>query len=305
MAEKTSSTAHSPDPAGSKDESEDKVLAEDAADTEAVDEELDDLLDSALQDFEKPSSSGNGEPPKEKKENCLNRSGGGLNDHPWTAEFSQFADVMNTFLEEEPQLKEQFTKITQTANRAATAATDEEFAATLNETLKSISDTALSFGDVPSDEELSRLMGSLQMEGASPNGAPPPGGVPGLVSMMQGMMQNLLSKELLYPALRDIVDKYPDWLAERRASLPVADYERYNSQYELMKQVCQEFEQEQPGDSAEVKRTRFDRILALMQKMQECGHPPKELVEISPELAGLDEHGNPSVPGLPDQCSLM
>ncbi|KAG0423866.1 hypothetical protein HPB47_000356 [Ixodes persulcatus] len=236
MAEKTSSTAHLPDPASSKDESEDKVLAEDSADTEAVDEELDDLLDSflgilvsrgpiglnclnniylftgALQDFEKPSSSGNGEPPKEKKENCLNRSGGGLNDHPWTAEFSQFADVMNTFLEEEPQLKEQFTKITQTANRAATAATDEEFAATLNETLKSISDTALSFG---------------------------------------GMMQNLLSKELLYPALRDIVDKYPDWLAERRASLPVADYERYNSQYELMKQVCQEFEQEQPGDSAE------------------------------------------------------
>lgn len=301
MAEKSSPSARSSDPADCKDEPEDKSVA----DADPVDEELDDLLDSALQDFAKPSSSGNVEAPKEKKENCLNRNSG-LNDHPWTAEFSQFADVMSTFLEEEPQLKEQFTKITQTANRAATAATDEEFAATLNETLKSISDTALSFGEVPSEEELSRLMGSLQMEGASPNGAPPPpGGVPGLVSMMQGMMQNLLSKELLYPALRDIVDKYPDWLAERRASLPLADYERYNSQYELMKQVCQEFEQEQPGDAAEVKRTRFDRILALMQKMQECGHPPKELVEISPELAGLDEHGNPSVPGLPDQCSLM
>lgn len=240
--------------------------------------------------------------PKEKKaENCLNRS---TPEHPWTAEFGQLTDALSNFLEDEPQLKQQFSKIAQTANRAASASTDEEFEATLSETLKSISETALSFGDPPSEEELSRLVGSLGLEGEGSNGVPPAGGVPGLVSMMQSMMQNLLSKELLYPALRDIVEKYPDWLAEKRPSLAVSEYERFNRQYELMRQVCQEFEGEQSGDAQEVKRARFERVLALMHKMQECGHPPKELVEMNPEL-GLDEHGNPSIPGMPEQCSLM
>lgn len=294
--------------------------------TEPVDEELDDLLDSALQDFQKPApKQGVGEASRKKARPA---DGGGDGDaaksaplasgeapvtegegdpqHPWTAEFGQFADVMQGLLREEPQLQEQFSRIAQSANRAASASSDEEFAATLNETLRSISDTALAFGDPPTEEELSRLVGSLGLEGGGGGiGSALNGGdVPGLVSMMQGMMQNLLSKELLYPALRDIVDKYPDWLAEKRSSLPEEEYERYNRQFGLMRRVCEEFESEQAGDAAEVKQARFDRVLSLMQKMQECGHPPKDLVEISPDL-GLDEQGNPRIPGLPDQCAIM
>lgn len=42
-----------------------------------------------------------------------------------------------------------------------------------------------------------------------------------------------------------------------------------------MQQVCTEFENESDTDDAVVKNSRFEKILSLMQQMQECGHPPK------------------------------
>lgn len=44
---------------------------------------------------------------------------------------------------------------------------------------------------------------------------------------MQGMMQSLLSKEVLYPSLKDILEKFPEWLRENESKLSPADKERY------------------------------------------------------------------------------
>lgn len=54
---------------------------------------------------------------------------------------------------------------------------------------------------------------------------------------MQGMMQSLLSKEVLYPSLKELVDKYPAWLEEKKTSLPAEDLERYQKQLDLMQKV--------------------------------------------------------------------
>ena len=71
--------------------------------------------------------------------------------------------------------------------------------------------------------------------------------------------------------------QYPDWLADNRSKIDAAEYEKYNRQYAIMQQVCTEFESEAANDDDAVKSARFERILTLMQQMQECGHPPKEL----------------------------
>lgn len=42
-----------------------------------------------------------------------------------------------------------------------------------------------------------------------------------------------------------------------------------------MQQVCTEFENDNDTDDAATKNSRFEKILTLMQQMQECGHPPK------------------------------
>merc|ERR1711872_510718 len=35
-----------------------------------------------------------------------------------------------------------------------------------------------------------------------------------MMPLMQGMMKNLLAKEILYPSLKELYDKYPAWLEE-------------------------------------------------------------------------------------------
>lgn len=45
-----------------------------------------------------------------------------------------------------------------------------------------------------------------------------------------------------------------------------------------MTTITGEFEAERAEDSENVKQVRFDKILNVMQEMQELGHPPKEIV---------------------------
>lgn len=54
---------------------------------------------------------------------------------------------------------------------------------------------------------------------------------------MQDMMQSLLSKDVLYPSLKDLVDRYPAWLTEKKESLPPDDLTRYEKQFEIMQKV--------------------------------------------------------------------
>ncbi|GCC41052.1 hypothetical protein chiPu_0025462, partial [Chiloscyllium punctatum] len=81
--------------------------------------------------------------------------------------------------------------------------------------------------------------------------------------IMQTIMQNLLSKDILYPSLKEITDKYPDWLAAHRDALPVEEFRRYEQQHTIMGRICQHFEAE--GDSRQ-ERPHFETILELMQQ---------------------------------------
>lgn len=58
-----------------------------------------------------------------------------------------------------------------------------------------------------------------------------------LLPFMQGMMEQLLSKEILYPSLKELADKYPKWLEEHTATLSSSDLEKYTKQSELIQKV--------------------------------------------------------------------
>ena len=95
--------------------------------------------------------------------------------------------------------------------------------------------------------------------------------------MMETMMQSLLSKELLYPAVKDLADKFPDWLADNRDKLPSDEFDRYNKQFDLAQKICHEFEKTVEDDVG--KKKQFEVVMDLMQSMQSCGNPPGDLVE--------------------------
>jgi len=56
-------------------------------------------------------------------------------------------------------------------------------------------------------------------------------------------------------------------LADNREKISATDFDKYNSQYEYMKKICEEYANEKEDDSEEVKRQRFDYISDLMLKV--------------------------------------
>ena len=231
--------------------------------------DLDELLDGALDDFDKI--------PKGKQTGGREKRGKVASIEDDLREFSKF-----------------------TAEE-----TDEKIREKLKHTVEQLHDMSSSaLGEELTEEELNTMFNNLRMEGevgaAEEN-------FTNLLPMMEGMMQSLMSKELLYPPMKDIADKFPGWLADNRNKITDELYNKYNKQFELTKQICFLFESESETDSESLRRANFEKVMNLMQEMQNLGHPPQELTgDNSPNLQ-FDEDGNPVFPeGMnPNQCCLQ
>ncbi|XP_026541712.1 peroxisomal biogenesis factor 19 [Notechis scutatus] len=293
-----------------------------AAPGEESDAELEELLASALEDFERaapgePAGGGGGggggggeggaEPAGEvqgrllaAQETFFQELFEGELASQASAEFER---AMEELAAEEPLLVQQFQKLSAAAGRVGSdAASRQEFTSCLKETLSGLARNAdgLQSSGV-SEEELSRTMEGLGLEEGD-------GGEGSLWPIMHSIMQNLLSKDVLYPSLKEITEKYPEWLQRHRDSLPREQFEKYQEQHRVMGRICEQFEAEQPTDGDPQHRARFETILDLMQQLQDLGHPPKELAGESPPGLNFDLEGL----NLPDaggtggeQCQIM
>ncbi|KAK1430542.1 hypothetical protein QVD17_13356 [Tagetes erecta] len=95
-------------------------------------------------------------------------------------------------------------------------------------------------------------------------------------SIVETMMQQLLSKEVLHEPMKEIGERYPKWLEDNKSKLSQEEYNRYFHQHELIKDLNVVYDTE-PGN--------FNKIIELMQKMQECGQPPNDIVkELAPDF---------------------
>jgi len=231
---------------------------------------LDDLLDGALDDFEKI--------PQQK-----------LIDSSAKGRKNQFESI-------EEDLKE------------FSGESDEKIREKLRQSINQLHDdtsSGLGLGPDLTEEELNKMFNNFDLGGP---GGPDGDSFTNLLPMMEGMMQSLMSKELLYPPMRDIADKFPGWLADNRNKISSSLYEKYNKQYDLTKQICFIFETEEETDSQTKQKENFETVMKKMQEMQTLGHPPKELTgdNNSPAFQ-LDAEGNPIFPdGMnPDQCCLQ
>lgn len=86
------------------------------------------------------------------------------------------------------------------------------------------------------------------------------------------LMQNLLSKELLYPALNDLSPKYDEWFQKHQSKLSKSDKKRYSKQRDLIKEIITNFD-----DESMDTQNKFVKNLDLMEQMQSLGPPPDEL----------------------------
>lgn len=275
------------------------------------DKELDDLLDSALEDFSKhkegdgkasgsgPTDAQHDDPPTEQL----------WNEEFITSQAKMFEEKMASLFGggsgevDAEQITLGFQRIAEAAAMAVRGEATNTSAETVDPTVsQSITDAlrGLSEGSenlqTPfSPEDIAGMFGNIDLNEGGENNA--------FLPFMQTMMQSLLSAEVLLPSLKDLTEKYPGWLQENGEKIPKEDKERYEKQLKLMEEVCRELEKEKPEDSAEEKRVRFQTVLDMMQSMQDLGQPPADLVgDLGPGNMNLPTI-DPAAFSDPNQCA--
>ncbi|KAI6902773.1 hypothetical protein KC318_g5686 [Hortaea werneckii] len=121
------------------------------------------------------------------------------------------------------------------------------------------------------EDLLAQMMKELQSGGG---GA---GGEEDFNKMLMSMMSQLTNKEILYEPMKELDDKFPEWLRrhEDAADVEKGEMERYKEQRRLVKEIVARFERKEYRDENEEDR---EYIVDRMQKMQAQGSPPPDLV---------------------------
>lgn len=115
---------------------------------------------------------------------------------------------------------------------------------------------------------LAKMMKELESASGSGDGMD-------MTNLLDEMLQELSSKEILYEPIKEMNDKYPAWLEKNGNSLPKDELERYKKQHKIVREICQKFEAPDYSDNdAETRKFITDR----MQEMQDSGAPPQELM---------------------------
>ncbi|KAK2170091.1 hypothetical protein LSH36_4g02038 [Paralvinella palmiformis] len=242
----------------------DSTTEEKALPKPLCDDDLDDLLDSALEDFEKkPVALPDG--TKENVQRKNDQEGAACH----TGSSTEIPD------EQEAMFNELFT-----------AAGSDDGEAALEDMMKK-----LMSGQPEMMQQLESMAQNLDTI------VPPDDSTASVDSTLQQTLENLAQN------VQHL--QYPKWLEDNSSKVSEKDLENYTKQFELMKTIVHEYESEGTGDSEDVKKKRFEKILDTMQKMQELGQPPKDLIGDMPPGIDLDENGLPKLPGSTDQCSIM
>lgn len=83
-------------------------------------------------------------------------------------------------------------------------------------------------------------------------------GVP--TQFLDGIMKQLVSKDVLYQPMKDICEKYPSWLEKEKGTLDTEDYRKYHDQYTIISKMCRLYETDPEN---------FGMIMHLLQEV--CG----------------------------------
>eukprot|EP00593_Proboscia_inermis_P011775 CAMPEP_0171325396 /NCGR_PEP_ID=MMETSP0816-20121228/116784_1 /TAXON_ID=420281 /ORGANISM="Proboscia inermis, Strain CCAP1064/1" /LENGTH=227 /DNA_ID=CAMNT_0011824565 /DNA_START=303 /DNA_END=986 /DNA_ORIENTATION=- len=115
--------------------------------------------------------------------------------------------------------------------------------------------------------------------------------------VIDDMMKQLLSKDLMYEPMKKVTERFPRWLAESKSHLSEVDYNRHGQQYQYFQRIVALYEHDPDN---------FPRLMELMQDIQEFGQPPAEIInDLAPGLE-FNKDGMPKMDGFQkDQCTTM
>jgi peroxin-19 len=109
-----------------------------------------------------------------------------------------------------------------------------------------------------SNDILTELMKQMQTEGLDGEGNEEE-----LSKMLLGMMEQLTNKDILYEPMKELNNKFPEWIDKNRATVPIEDMKRYEEQRKVVYEIVAKFEEKTYADSNVTDR---EYIVDRMQK---------------------------------------
>jgi peroxin-19 len=112
----------------------------------------------------------------------------------------------------------------------------------------------------PSDDMMAELMKAMQSSGLDSG----EGSEEDFSKMLLGMMEQLTNKDILYEPMKELDDKYPDWIEKNGGKADEGDLKRYKEQQVYVREITARFEQKGYSDDNAPDR---EYIVERMQKV--------------------------------------
>ncbi|KAG9311641.1 Pex19 protein [Chiua virens] len=118
-----------------------------------------------------------------------------------------------------------------------------------------------------------------------------------LQGMLEMMMGQLMSKEVLHEPIKELNDKFPEYLSKNSSTISSQDKERFEAQISCIKRLLVEFEAPKYKDDDETRK----KIVDLMGELQSYGSPPEEIMGPLPPGFNM---GTDGLPDMPEDCKV-
>lgn len=145
----------------------------------------------------------------------------------------------------------------------STTAAEETFQETIKKTMERMQASGESataaVGTAGEEDLLAEMMKAMQSSGLDGEG-----GEEDFSKMLLGMMEQLTNKEILYEPMKELNDKFPEWMEKNAASQTKDDLKRYKEQQTYVKEIVERFEAKGYSDDNANDR---EYIVDRMQKL--------------------------------------
>jgi len=152
--------------------------------------------------------------------------------------------------------------------------TEESFQETIKKTMERMQTSGdqatAAAASENTDDILAEMMKAMQSGALDGEG-----GEEEFSKMLLGMMEQLTNKEILYEPMKELDDKFPDWMEKNKGKVDEGDMKRYKEQQIYVREIVRRFELKTYKDENATDR---EYIVERMQKMQAAGSPPPDLV---------------------------
>ncbi|KAH0174935.1 Pex19-domain-containing protein, partial [Aureobasidium melanogenum] len=160
-------------------------------------------------------------------------------------------------------------------NTASSSAAKPAFASTIEKTMERMQASGQSASAAAASSSQDDMLAQMLKDLEAGNFPAMDGDQGDFNSMLMGMMEQLVNKDILYEPMKELHDNFPEWLEKNKESTSKQDLERYKTQQAVVKDIVDRFEKNNFSDDNKEDR---EYIVDKMQQMQAAGAPPPGLV---------------------------